>query len=56
MTRELVLVLEQLGWAADPTPFLATTTQYLPLVVAAEFLQWLMLLIYAVNAVTGQQQ
>ncbi len=29
---ELSLVLEQLGWAADPSPFLATTTQYLPLV------------------------
>jgi alkylation response protein AidB-like acyl-CoA dehydrogenase len=31
---ELAIVLEQLGWAADPTPFLATTTQYLPLVRA----------------------
>ena len=29
---ELSLVLEQLGRAADPSPFLATTTQYLPLV------------------------
>jgi len=29
---ELVVVLEELGWAADPTPFLATTTQHLPLV------------------------
>jgi alkylation response protein AidB-like acyl-CoA dehydrogenase len=29
---DLALVLEQLGWAADPTPFLATTTQHLPLV------------------------
>jgi alkylation response protein AidB-like acyl-CoA dehydrogenase len=29
---ELGLLVEQLGWAADPTPFLATTTQHLPLV------------------------
>jgi alkylation response protein AidB-like acyl-CoA dehydrogenase len=29
---ELVITLEELGWAADPTPFLATTSQYLPLV------------------------
>lgn len=29
---ELSLALEQLGWAADPSPLLATTTQYLPLV------------------------
>lgn len=29
---ELALVVEQLGHVADPTPFLATTTQYLPLV------------------------
>ena len=29
---ELVLVLEELGWAADPTTFLATTSQYLPVV------------------------
>jgi alkylation response protein AidB-like acyl-CoA dehydrogenase len=29
---DLALILEQLGWAADPTPFLATTTQHLPLV------------------------
>lgn len=29
---ELVVVLEQLGWAADPSPLLATTTQHLPLV------------------------
>ena len=32
---ELVVVLEELGWAADPTPFLATTTQHLPLVPRA---------------------
>lgn len=31
---ELVLVLEELGRVADPTPFLATTSQYLPLVRA----------------------
>jgi alkylation response protein AidB-like acyl-CoA dehydrogenase len=29
---ELVITLEELGRAADPTPFLATTSQYLPLV------------------------
>jgi alkylation response protein AidB-like acyl-CoA dehydrogenase len=29
---ELALVLEQLGWAADPSPFLATTTHFVPLV------------------------
>ncbi len=29
---ELVVILEELGWAADPTPFLATTTQHLPVV------------------------
>ncbi len=29
---ELSLTLEQLGWAADPSPFLSTTTQYVPLV------------------------
>ena len=29
---ELALVLEELGWAADPTAFLATTSQHLPLV------------------------
>jgi alkylation response protein AidB-like acyl-CoA dehydrogenase len=29
---ELAIVLEQLGYAADPTPFLATTTQFVPLV------------------------
>ncbi len=34
-TVELAVVLEQLGWAADPTPFLATTTQHLPLVAEA---------------------
>ena len=28
---ELAVVLEELGWAADPSPFLATTTQHLPL-------------------------
>ena len=31
---ELVLVLEELGRVADPTPFLATTSQYVPLVLA----------------------
>jgi alkylation response protein AidB-like acyl-CoA dehydrogenase len=31
-TVELVLVLEELGRVADPTPLLATTSQYLPLV------------------------
>src|SRR5262245_33859269 len=29
---ELAITLEELGRAADPTPFLATTSQYLPLV------------------------
>jgi alkylation response protein AidB-like acyl-CoA dehydrogenase len=29
---ELVITLEELGRAADPTPFLATTSQYVPLV------------------------
>ena len=29
---ELIIALEQLGWGGDPTPFLATTTQYVPLV------------------------
>ena len=29
---ELVLTLEELGRVADPTPFLATTSQYLPIV------------------------
>jgi alkylation response protein AidB-like acyl-CoA dehydrogenase len=33
---ELVLVLEELGGAADPSPFLATTTQYLPLARACD--------------------
>ncbi|KAA9151066.1 acyl-CoA dehydrogenase [Amycolatopsis acidicola] len=28
---ELAIVLDQLGFAADPTPFLATTTQFAPL-------------------------
>jgi alkylation response protein AidB-like acyl-CoA dehydrogenase len=31
-TVELVIVLEELGRVADPTPFLATTSQYVPLV------------------------
>ena len=31
---ELALVLEELGWVSDPTPFLATTSQYVPLVRA----------------------
>ena len=30
---ELAIVLEQLGRVADPTPFLATTTQYAPVVL-----------------------
>ena len=29
---ELIIAIEQLGWGGDPTPFLATTTQYVPLV------------------------
>ncbi len=29
---ELIIALEQLGWGGDPTPYLATTTQYVPLV------------------------
>jgi alkylation response protein AidB-like acyl-CoA dehydrogenase len=33
---ELAMVLEELGRASDPTPFLATTTQFAPL-VGAEF-------------------
>lgn len=32
---ELVLVLEELGRAADPTPFLATASQYAPLIAEA---------------------
>lgn len=32
---ELAIVLEQLGHVADPTPFLATTTQFAPLVLAS---------------------
>ena len=32
---ELAIVVEQLGHVADPTPFLATTTQYVPLVQAS---------------------
>ncbi|HEX6422840.1 MAG TPA: hypothetical protein VFZ79_05130 [Acidimicrobiales bacterium] len=28
---ELVVTLEELGRVADPTPFLATTSQYVPL-------------------------
>ena len=31
---ELVITLEELGRAADPTPFLATTSQYVPIVRA----------------------
>jgi alkylation response protein AidB-like acyl-CoA dehydrogenase len=33
---ELVLVLEELGWASDPTPFLATTSLFAPLVAESE--------------------
>jgi alkylation response protein AidB-like acyl-CoA dehydrogenase len=33
---ELAVLLEELGWAADPSPFLATTTQHLPLVEVLE--------------------
>src|SRR5262249_13954744 len=29
---ELAIALDELGYVADPTPFLATTSQYLPLV------------------------
>ncbi|HJR26416.1 MAG TPA: acyl-CoA dehydrogenase family protein, partial [Acidimicrobiales bacterium] len=29
---ELAVLLEELGWAGDPSPFLATVTQHLPLV------------------------
>lgn len=29
---ELAIVLEELGWATDPTPYLATMTQFAPLV------------------------
>jgi alkylation response protein AidB-like acyl-CoA dehydrogenase len=32
---ELAIVLEQLGYVGDPTPFLATTTQFAPVVAAA---------------------
>jgi alkylation response protein AidB-like acyl-CoA dehydrogenase len=32
-TVELAVILEQLAWAADPSPFLATTTQYVPLLL-----------------------
>jgi alkylation response protein AidB-like acyl-CoA dehydrogenase len=31
---ELAIVVEQLGYVGDPTPFLATTTQFAPLVAA----------------------
>jgi alkylation response protein AidB-like acyl-CoA dehydrogenase len=31
---ELAIVVEQLGYVGDPTPFLATTTQFVPLVTA----------------------
>ncbi|HEY7939190.1 MAG TPA: acyl-CoA dehydrogenase family protein [Acidimicrobiales bacterium] len=31
---DLAIVLEQLGYVGDPTPFLATTTQFAPLVAA----------------------
>ncbi len=31
---ELAVLLEELGWAADPSPLLATTSQFLPLVRA----------------------
>jgi alkylation response protein AidB-like acyl-CoA dehydrogenase len=31
---ELAIVLEQLGYVADPTPFLSTTTQFVPIVAA----------------------
>jgi alkylation response protein AidB-like acyl-CoA dehydrogenase len=31
---ELAIVLEQLGYVGDPTPFLATTTQFVPVVTA----------------------
>jgi alkylation response protein AidB-like acyl-CoA dehydrogenase len=31
---ELAIVIEQLGYVGDPTPFLATTTQFAPLVAA----------------------
>lgn len=34
-TVELGLVIEQLGYVADPTPFLATTTQYVPVIEAS---------------------
>lgn len=30
-TVELAIVLDELGWATDPTPYLATMTQYAPL-------------------------
>lgn len=32
---ELVIALEQLGWGGDPTPFLATTSQFVPLIQAS---------------------
>lgn len=32
---ELAIVLEQLGHVSDPTPFLATTTQFVPAITAA---------------------
>ncbi|MFN2540365.1 MAG: acyl-CoA dehydrogenase family protein [Mycobacteriales bacterium] len=32
---ELTIVLEQLGYVGDPTPFLATTSQFAPVVAAA---------------------
>jgi alkylation response protein AidB-like acyl-CoA dehydrogenase len=33
-TVELAIVLEQLGYVGDPTPFMATTTQFVPVVAA----------------------
>jgi alkylation response protein AidB-like acyl-CoA dehydrogenase len=33
-TVELAIVLEQLGYVSDPTPFLATTSQFVPIVAA----------------------
>ena len=33
-TVELAIVIEQLGYVGDPTPFLATTTQFVPVVAA----------------------
>jgi alkylation response protein AidB-like acyl-CoA dehydrogenase len=50
---ELVLVLEELGRAADPTPFLATTSHYVPLVAESRPADWPDLLAAVTDGGTG---